>query len=140
MSTSSDRLSGAGVGIRAVALLIDSIVIVVGYFIYAGLFVLVSGKFGRMPGIPMALFILFGAFYFFWFEWKFGATIGKRALNLSVVMEDGTPLTRDAALVRTLMRIVDGQILYLVSAIAVWASPQHQRLGDMLAKTIVISK
>lgn len=140
MSTSSDKLSGAGVGIRAVALLIDSVVIGVGYFIYAGLFGLVSGKLGRMPGIPMALFILLGAFYFFWFEWKFGATIGKRALNLSIVMEDGTPLTRDAALVRTLMRVVDGQILYLVAAIAVWASPKHQRLGDMLAKTIVISK
>lgn len=140
MNTAPEKLVGAGVGIRTVALIIDSVVIGIGYFIYAGLFGLVTGKFGRMPGIPMALFILFGALYFFWFEWKFGATIGKRSLGLHVVMEDGAPLSREAAAIRTLMRIIDGQILYLVAAIAVWASPQHQRLGDMLAKSIVISK
>jgi uncharacterized RDD family membrane protein YckC len=93
-----------------------------------------------MPGIPIALFIVLGALYFFWFEWKFGATIGKRVLRLSVVMEDGKPITQKAAATRTLMRIIDGQILYLVAAITVWASPQHQRLGDMLAKTVVIYK
>ena len=140
MSTSSDRLNGAGVGVRAIALIIDTVVIGVAYFLYSGLFGLVSGRLGRMTGVPMALFMLLVACYFFWFEWKFGATIGKRVLNLSVVMEDGSSVTRDAALVRTLMRVIDGQILYLVAAIAVWASPKHQRLGDMLAKTVVISK
>lgn len=140
MSTSSDRLNGAGVGVRAIALIIDTVVIGVAYFLYSGLFGLVSGRLGRMTGVPMALFMLLVACYFFWFEWKFGATIGKRVLNLSVVMEDGSSVTRDAALVRTLMRVIDGQILYLVAAIAVCASPTHQRLGDMLAKTVVISK
>jgi len=140
MDTHTEGPTGASVGIRAMALLIDSVVIGIGYFVYAGLYGLVTGGFGRMPGIPMALFIILGALYFFWFEWKFGATIGKKSLNLRVVMEDGAPLTREAAAIRTLMRIIDGQILYLVAAIAVWASPQRQRLGDMLAKSIVISK
>jgi uncharacterized RDD family membrane protein YckC len=140
MSANTEGPSGARVGIRAMATVIDSVVIGAGYFIYAGLYRLVSGDLGRMPGIPIALFIVLGALYFFWFEWKFGATIGKRVLHLSVVMEDGKPITQKAAATRTLMRIIDGQILYLVAAIAVWASPQHQRLGDMLAKTVVIYK
>jgi uncharacterized RDD family membrane protein YckC len=55
-------------------------------------------------------------------------------------MEDGTPVTRNAAAIRTLMRVIDGQLIYLVAAIAVLASPGRQRLGDMVAKTFVISK
>lgn len=140
MSTLPDKLHGAGVGIRGAATLIDGAVITLGFFMYAGLFGLVSTQRGRLSGFPAGLYLVLVALYFFWFEWKFGATIGKRVLGLSVVMEDGTPVTRNAAAVRTLMRVVDGQLIYLVAAIAVLASPGRQRLGDMLAKTFVISK
>lgn len=140
MNTLPDKLQGAGVGIRGMAMLIDSTAIVVGYFIYIGLFSLVATQHGRLPGLPAGIFLVLVALYFFFFEWKFGATIGKRILGLSVVMEDGTPITRNAAAIRTLMRVIDGQLLYLVAAIAVLASPGRQRLGDMVAKTFVITK
>jgi uncharacterized RDD family membrane protein YckC len=140
MNTLPDKLHGAGIGIRGLATIIDTVAIVTGYFIYMGLFSLVATQRGRMTGIPVGIFLVLVALYFFFFEWKFGATIGKRILGLSVVMEDGTPVTRNAAAIRTLMRVIDGQLIYLVAAIAVLASPGRQRLGDMVAKTFVISK
>lgn len=45
-----------------------------------------------------------------------------------------------AAIIRTLLRIIDGIAVYLVGAIFVWTSPRKQRLGDRVAKTLVIKK
>jgi uncharacterized RDD family membrane protein YckC len=44
-----------------------------------------------------------------------------------------------SALKRNLLRVVDGLFLYLVAAVAVWASPTHQRFGDRSAHTVVVS-
>jgi hypothetical protein len=57
---------------------------------------------------------------------------------LRVVREDGSPIHLGAAALRNLLRIVDGLFLYLVAAIAVWASPTRQRLGDRAAGTYVV--
>ena len=38
------------------------------------------------------------------------------------------------------MRIIDGLFAYLVVFIAVLASQKNQRLGDMLANTLVVRK
>ena len=46
--------------------------------------------------------------YMTWMEGKHGASIGKRARGLSVVMEDdGEPVNPEAALTRNLMRFLD---------------------------------
>jgi uncharacterized RDD family membrane protein YckC len=52
---------------------------------------------------------------------------------------DGTPCDFGAALVRNLLRIIDSQpFIYIVGIILIAATDKHQRLGDMLAKTIVV--
>jgi uncharacterized RDD family membrane protein YckC len=52
---------------------------------------------------------------------------------------DGQPLTRQKVAIRTVLRLVDGlPFLYLVGFIAMVASKQKQRLGDMAAGTIVV--
>jgi uncharacterized RDD family membrane protein YckC len=61
-------------------------------------------------------------------------------LGLRVVNEDGGSIDWQASIVRNLLRIVDGLFIYLVGAILVWTSDKKQRLGDRLAKTIVIKK
>jgi uncharacterized RDD family membrane protein YckC len=43
-----------------------------------------------------------------------------------------------AALVRSLLRVVDGLFGYLVGFVAVLASQKNQRLGDMAAHTLVV--
>ena len=61
-------------------------------------------------------------------------------MGLKVVTESGAPLEWNAAIIRTLLRIVDGLFVYLVGAILVWTSPTKQRLGDKVAKTLVVKK
>ena len=79
--------------------------------------------------------------YMTWMEWKNGASIGKRARGLRVVMEDGEPVTPEAALTRNLMRFLDAApyvVPYVVGAYAISNSPKMQRFGDRVAETMVV--
>jgi uncharacterized RDD family membrane protein YckC len=84
-----------------------------------------------------ALLVYFA--YFTIMEGHYGQTLGKMALGIKVVREsDGqTPGTR-AAVLRTLMRIVDSIGSYLVAFVVALVSDKNQRLGDMVAKTLVV--
>ncbi len=84
-----------------------------------------------------ALLVYFA--YFTIMEGRYGQTLGKMALGIKVVREtDGqVPGTRTAVL-RTLMRIVDSIGSYLVAFVVVLVSDKNQRLGDMVAKTLVV--
>ncbi len=78
--------------------------------------------------------------YYAVMEATLGATVGKMALGVRVVMEDGSKCTWQGAIVRNLLRIIDGLFLYLVGAILVWSSKTRQRLGDRAGNTVVIRK
>lgn len=68
-----------------------------------------------------------------------GQTLGKRALGIHVVMDDGSPVRFMAAAMRGLVRLVDllpG--VGLVGAISILASARSQRLGDLVAGTLVV--
>lgn len=83
-----------------------------------------------------ALLVTFA--YFAIMESRFGQTLGKMALGIKVVREDGGTIGAREAVLRTLMRIVDGIGSYLVALVVVLISGKNQRLGDMVAKTLVI--
>jgi len=79
--------------------------------------------------------------YMSWTEAKNGASIGKRARGLRVVMEDGEPVTPEAALTRNLMRFLDAfpyVVPYVVGVYAISNSPKMQRFGDRVAETMVV--
>ncbi len=76
--------------------------------------------------------------YFVYFEGTTGQTLGKRIVNIKVVRQDGKPMTYMDALIRTILRIIDGLALYLVGLIVILASKEKQRIGDMAAKTLVV--
>lgn len=68
-----------------------------------------------------------------------GRSIGKAAVGLRVVGDDGFPLSGRASLVRNLLRAVD--ILpsnYVVGLVAILVSSRSQRLGDLAAGTLVV--
>jgi hypothetical protein len=73
-------------------------------------------------------------------EKQWGGTLGKMALRLKVVKEGGEPLDWQASVVRNVLRIVDGFFFYVVGAIVVWTSKKRQRLGDMVAHTLVVPR
>jgi uncharacterized RDD family membrane protein YckC len=76
--------------------------------------------------------------YFTLLEGSKGQTIGKMITKIKVVAEDGKPIDMNRSLVRNLLRIIDGLFVYLVGAILVWRSDKKQRLGDKVAKTVVV--
>lgn len=80
--------------------------------------------------------------YFTAMEGLLGATLGKLAAGIKVVMEDGTPVTWQASIIRNLLRIIDmipWFLPYILGAIFVWISPERQRLGDRAGKTLVVN-
>jgi uncharacterized RDD family membrane protein YckC len=72
----------------------------------------------------------------------YGQTVGKMAVKIKVVKEDGTKITYVDAFVRTLLLYIDAFpyiIPFLLGAILIWTSDKKQRLGDRSARTIVVS-
>lgn len=79
--------------------------------------------------------------YFAFFEWIWsGQTPGKRLLKLRVIREDGRPITFWEAAVRNLLRTFDMMPapFYSIGLISVFVSLSDQRVGDMVAGTVVI--
>jgi uncharacterized RDD family membrane protein YckC len=79
--------------------------------------------------------------YFAFFEWIWsGQTPGKRWLKLRVIREDGRPVTFWEASVRNLLRGVDilPAPFYSIGLISVFVSGRDQRVGDLVAGTVVV--
>jgi uncharacterized RDD family membrane protein YckC len=128
-----------GVGRRAVAVIIDGILLmIVGY----ALAMILGGATGSgfdLQGGPAFIFFGIALAYFIVMEATTGQTLGKMAMKLKVVKKDGAKLDWQASIIRNLLRIIDGFFFYLVGAIVIWMSKSKQRLGDMAANTIVVS-
>ncbi len=70
-----------------------------------------------------------------------GRTVGKLALGLRVVRDDGGPLTGRHAIVRALVAFVEVYLLFGTPALVVaMIHPRAKRLGDMAAGTVVVSQ
>lgn len=68
-----------------------------------------------------------------------GRSFGKSVLDLRVVRDDGGPPSLADSLTRNLLRVADVlPASYLVGLVAVVASQQGKRLGDLAAGTLVV--
>lgn len=77
--------------------------------------------------------------YFTALETHSGQTLGKKALGLVVVTEEGGAPDVAAVAVRNLLRFVDWlPAFYLLGAIVVAVTDRDQRLGDLAADTLVV--
>lgn len=130
-----------GLGLRFVALVIDVIILgILGYLIGA----VTGGTSGagfQLEGGPAFLYYLLSFLYYVLMEAFMGGTVGKLALGMRVELEDGSPITIGASVIRNLLRFVDFlPFFYILGMIMISTSPLKQRLGDRLAKTVVIKK
>jgi uncharacterized RDD family membrane protein YckC len=130
---------------RAIALGIDALVGLGAFIVLAILYGGISSSNGllwiKISGPPLLMTTVLWLVYMTWMEGKHGDSIGKRARGLRVVMEDGEPVTPEAALTRNLMRFLDAipyVVPYAVGAYAVSNSPKMQRFGDRVAETMVV--
>lgn len=79
--------------------------------------------------------------YFTGFEAVFGATPGKALLRLHVVMLDGGRPSFGAILMRNVLRLVDIlPVFYIVGALVAESTLHEQRVGDIVAGTIVVAR
>ncbi len=77
--------------------------------------------------------------YYAVLEGFFGATLGKRLAGLRVTDLEGRRIGWQAAIVRNLARLLDVlPFAYLLGGILTLATKRHQRLGDLLAGTLVV--
>ena len=103
------------------------------------------GGLRNAPKWVLAVLIILGfiiwSSYFVIFEWLWnGQTPGKRWLKLRVIREDGRPITFWEAAVRNLLRIFDMMPFpfYSIGLISVFISTRDQRVGDLVAGSVVV--
>lgn len=129
---SAAALPYQGVALRFVAVVIDIVII----FIIVGILAIPLNT--RLSG---ALSLLIFLLYFILLEGAYGQTVGKMAVKIKVVRDDGTNIEYADAAVRNILRIIDlipFFVPYLLGAILIWTSDMKQRVGDRAASTVVV--
>ena len=143
----------AGPYVRSMALILDYLIIVGLLIVVCVLLAVLSSKINEniSTGILLIFLFIMSWGYFALFEGgKRGATPGKRAMGIRVVDRSGNSATRGQALVRNILRFVDMLPGLPTGGIGVFIggygtglttsllSKKFQRLGDLVANTVVI--
>ena len=135
-------LQPAGIGSRFVALLIDWSV--QALLLFALLLLGIGLSLGDVGGVGIALFFLltFGVIFGYPIVmetlWR-GRTLGKAAMGLRVVTTEGGPVRLRHAAIRAALGLVDFMLTSGAAAvISVLATRNNQRLGDLVAGTLVL--
>lgn len=138
------ELELAGVGSRALAALIDAVIVVSGLFvvgialIVTTLYVTPIGSIGDAV-LGLAIFAAVFGYYTLFEGLGGGRTPGKRVVGLRVVRDTGHAIGFGDAAVRNIVRLADAlPPPYLIGAIMVAAHPRGKRLGDLAAGTVVV--
>lgn len=136
------HLRVAGPAARSIAWLIDFLVFI-GIMIAGGfLLAFVSAWAGAQIGRGLHLLLLFLSLWFYnvFFEMSAkGATPGQRTMGLKVAGVNGAPVRLPQSIIRNLLRVVDFMPAgYLLGLICCLFTKKFQRLGDLVADTVVI--
>lgn len=139
----------AGPASRAVAYLFDVFLM---FAVFQVLINLMVSAFGLLIGAlgvasdmwvagiaALATFVLYNG-YFIVFEWLLnGQTPGKRILHIRVIKHGGYSLRFFDTLLRNLLRVIDFlPFLYGVGLTSLLLTRDSQRLGDLIAGTLVV--
>lgn len=133
----------AGLGERIAARLIDLAGFTILYIVVLILMIATqisnSGNFGI---VLIVIFMVIFVFYDLVCEMAMdGQTFGKKIMKIKVISLDGGQPTFGQYLMRWIFRIIDFGIIFgwgVIALICVAVSKNHQRVGDMLAKTTLI--
>jgi uncharacterized RDD family membrane protein YckC len=143
----------ARLGSRALALLLDiAVQLLLVVFLMLVVFLLAPTVFGRLvddaflrSAVIVSLLLVFVAYPTTMETLTNGRSLGKRALGLRVVREDGGPIRVRHALTRTLVGLavewpglIMPMVTWAVSMLTMIFSPRGRRLGDLAAGTFVV--
>lgn len=123
-----------GIIIRGLANLIDQLIIGMPFLLFISILGLANNEENYLF-IGGVIFLIYAGIA----EAIWGQTLGKKIFGIKVMMIDGTRCTPFAALIRNLLRIVDALLGgYLLAIIFIAITHKKQRIGDLLAHTVVI--
>lgn len=89
--------------------------------------------------LALALGLLLNVAYWVWLPMRWGGrTPGMLLLRLRVVRLDLGPVSRSHLGLRWLLLLADAMLFGLVGLISMLATPRRQRLGDLMAQTLVV--
>lgn len=134
----------AGLGSRSFAQIVDLILLFIFMMIMSTAVSAVCSAMDFDRGLTMMLVVgamTVSPFLYFILQeglWN-GQTFGKKMFGLRVRMADGTPITFGAAVARNLLRVADFlPLAYCAGVLCIATSSRSQRLGDMVAQTVVV--
>ena len=136
------HLRVAGPAVRSVAWLIDFLILIACYIVLGIVIGIVSGWTGAEIGQGLMLLCMFMLMWFYnvFFEvGARGASPGQRTMGLKVASVSGAPVTLPQSIIRNLLRVVDFMPFgYLLGLVCCLFTQKFQRLGDLVANTVVI--
>ena len=134
----TSRVGAALIDFLIQALLITIILVVVG--LTAGFAKSVWQQYyGWIIGISLIAIALINYAYFIVMELTMnGQTPGKKVLKLRTIRKNGQPVTLKHSALRNLLRVFVDE--FGIGVLVMFFSKQHNRLGDMVASTIVVSE
>ncbi len=121
---------------RVIAFILDMVLVLVLWFLFIVSFNAKGPEIALLFLLPLTVFL----FYYFFAELLMdGQTLGKKIMGLKVVRLDGERLTPGDLLLRTFFLLPDAWFSLGIPAILlINTSSKAQRLGDMVAQTVVI--
>jgi len=133
----------AGIGSRFLAQVLDVVAIGLIQLVITILAASLAGLFnaGELAVLVELIltFVLLAGYFMVSEAAMNGQTVGKRAVRLRVVGDQGEPLTIGQAVTRNLVRVVDFlPALYAVGIVVMFANRRAKRLGDFAAGTLVV--
>jgi len=132
-------MKSSGLWLRSLAAIIDcSIVFSLWSYIIARWGTDTSASSKNLAGLPAILLMLGTAAFWIVPEWLAGATFGKWSCDLRVVNMKGNKISFSQSVKRNVLRLLDFFPWYLTGFITAKLTPNHQRLGDLWAKTMVV--
>jgi uncharacterized RDD family membrane protein YckC len=136
------QLRVAGPAIRSLAWTIDACIAIACY-IAAAIVMGMLGVFGMenvWEGVLLLFMFFFNWFYNVFFEMtRHGATPGQRFMGIKVASVNGGPVRLPQSLIRNLLRFIDFMpAFYLFGFLSTLCNQRFQRLGDLVADTVVV--
>ena len=136
------HLRVAGPAVRSVAWLIDFFVLIACYLALFFVIGIISRWTGAEIGQGLLLLCMFMLTWFYNVVFEVGAkgaSPGQRTMGLKVASVSGAPVTLPQSIIRNLLRVVDFMpSCYLLGLVCCLFTKKFQRLGDLVANTVVI--
>jgi uncharacterized RDD family membrane protein YckC len=138
----------AGIGSRFIAILIDYLLQFAAYIVLMLVMLLFLPSMQKFASASAKWFVAMLILIPFLLQWGYftlfeglwhGQTPGKRVAKIRVIQQSGRAITIFESLSRNFVRAVDFlPTFYVVGSISIFVTSRNQRLGDLVAGTLVV--